>query len=901
MKKLFSKVFLSMVLLLFFFGNGYAQTIKNDAVSTNGQLQVKGLKLCNQYGNPIQLRGMSTHGIHWFESCYNEASLDALANDWDADVLRISLYVQEGGYETDPAGFTAKVAKMINMATDRGMYALVDWHQLTPGDPNFNTDKAKTFFTNIATQFKDYNNIIYDICNEPNGSDVTWPKIKNYAEAIIPVIRAIDADAPILIGTHAWASLGISMGKSAKDIVDNPLTFPNIMYTFHFYAASHKDAYYNELDWASDRLPIFVTEFGSQNYSGEGPNDFVMTQKYLDLLRRKKISWTNWNYSDDFRSGAVWKTGTCASGKWTDANLKEAGKWIKDKILNPADDFPVDPVTPPAVPSDLTAKTISKNQIDISWLDNSNDESSFRIERSADGTSGWTLIANPTTNTTSYSDTGLTPNTAYYYRVRAENSGGNSAYSNTASATTLPDGTAPEAPSILSATAVSKSQINLSWADNANNEDLFKVERSANGTSGWTSVGTTTADVTTYSDTGLTPNTTYYYRVRAENTTGNSAYSNMADATTLKDGTPPGKNIALNKTATASSLETPSFPASSAVDGNNTTRWASTEGVDPQWISIDLGATAKIDRVVLNWEVAHATAYSIEVSDDGTTWTSIYTTSNGDGKIDDLSITGNGRYIRMYGTARGTPYGYSLYEFEVYGTIGDIPPLGENIALHKTATASSLETSNFPASSAVDGNNTTRWASTEGVDPQWISIDLGATAKIDRVVLNWEVAHATAYSIEVSDDGTTWTSIYATSNGDGKIDDLSITGNGRYIRMHGTARGTPYGYSLYEFEVYGTFTNRTLNSIKPLNVSVVKAYPNPFTNTINYTFDLEKRTHITLTLFSLRGVEIDVVIDKTLPAGNHNIKYDGSSLNSGMYIYRMQLGKGKTIYNYLIK
>src|ERR1044072_6413989 len=210
----------------------FAQT----PVAENGQLQVIGLKLCNQYGNPIQLRGMSTHGIQWYGwgSCLTEASLDALAYNWGADILRISLYVQEDGYETDPAGFTAQVNRLVEEATERGMYALIDWHQLDPGDPNANLSRARTFFTAVANAHKDKVNVIYDICNEPNG--VSWNQIKSYANQTIPVTRAIDGNAPIFIGTHGWASFGVSDGRTAQDIVNNPVTFPNIMYTFHFYA-----------------------------------------------------------------------------------------------------------------------------------------------------------------------------------------------------------------------------------------------------------------------------------------------------------------------------------------------------------------------------------------------------------------------------------------------------------------------------------------------------------------------------------------------------------------------------------------------------------------------------------------------------------------------------------------
>ena len=218
-------------------------------VAQNGQLKVCGTKLCNQYNNPIQLRGMSTHGIQWYGwgNCITEASLDALANDWGSDVLRISLYVQEGGYETDKIGFTNQVARMIDEATKRGMYALVDWHQLSPGDPNANLGLAKEFFTAIANRYKNQNNIIYDVANEPNGSGTTWNRIKQYADQIIPVIRNIDPNAVVMVGTHGWATFGVSGQGNLQDVLNNPLRFDNVMYTFHFYAKSHQGAYLKKI------------------------------------------------------------------------------------------------------------------------------------------------------------------------------------------------------------------------------------------------------------------------------------------------------------------------------------------------------------------------------------------------------------------------------------------------------------------------------------------------------------------------------------------------------------------------------------------------------------------------------------------------------------------------------
>lgn len=220
---------------------------------------------------------------------------------------------------------------IVDGANRRGMYAVIDWHMLSPGDPAFNLERAETFFTARAKKYQDSPGVLHEIANEP--SDVSWATVKSYAEKIIPVIRAEHPDAVVLVGTRAWSSFGVSEGSDAKEVVDNPVAASNIMYTFRFYAASHRDEYPAALDRASDRLPVFVSEFGTQDYAGEGADDFGQSQRFLDLMKRKSISWTNWNHSDDNRSGAVFKEGTCDAGNWSGTGvLKEAGVWIRDRI-----------------------------------------------------------------------------------------------------------------------------------------------------------------------------------------------------------------------------------------------------------------------------------------------------------------------------------------------------------------------------------------------------------------------------------------------------------------------------------------------------------------------------------------------------------------------------------------
>jgi hypothetical protein len=324
----------------------------------------------------------------------------------------------------------------------------------------------------------------------------------------------------------------------------------------------------------------------------------------------------------------------------------------------------------------------------------------------------------------------------------------------------------------------------------------------------------------------------------------------------LASGVDAQTNLALNKPVTASA--NPQFPPAEAVDGNAGTRWASAAALDPQWIFVDLGATTSIGKVVLTWETASAKSYQIQTSADAATWTNIYTTTTGPGGTETLNISGSGRYVRMYGTVRNTGYGYSLWEIAIYAPTGTATATaratatstprptatststatataratatattratatsttaatatattrptatpttaaGTNLALNRPCTASSAPQ---PCANAFDSNTTgTRWESTQGVDPQWVFVDLGSSTSINKVVLTWETAAGKSYQIQTSADAATWTSIYTTTTGAGGTETLNITGTGRYVRMYGTLRTTQYGYSLWDFAVYG--------------------------------------------------------------------------------------------------
>lgn len=304
------------------------QPVGKTPVERYGRLKVIGTQLCDQNGNPVQLKGMSTHGLQWYSKCQTREAYQSLAQAWKCAVVRLALYPEEGGYNTDPRKFRDKVETLAGYCEEFGLYCIIDWHVLTPGDPNdaaYST--ADAFFEWASDKFKDKKHIIYEICNEPNGNDVTWDKVKAYADRVIPIIRRNAPSSVVICGTPSWSA-------RLREVAENPLSYPNIMYAYHFYAATHYN--YDNLKDYLDRLPVFVTEWGTCESNGSGKYDLNSCGTWLKILNGdnpggQKVSWTAWNFSDGTGTADNLVPGSGALGNFT--NVKQPyGQYIRDKI-----------------------------------------------------------------------------------------------------------------------------------------------------------------------------------------------------------------------------------------------------------------------------------------------------------------------------------------------------------------------------------------------------------------------------------------------------------------------------------------------------------------------------------------------------------------------------------------
>ena len=294
-------------------------------VSQHGQLSVKNGQLVDKNGKGYQLRGMSTHGLTWFPEFVNESAFKTLRDDWNTNVVRLAMYVDEWGngqcYMGNKSGSLELLEKGVDICIKLDMYVIIDWHVLNPGDPSKYTNEAKSFFETVSKRYAKYPNVIYEICNEPNGGASWSGNIKPYAEKIIPVIRKNAPNSVIIVGTPTWSQ---EIDKPLSD----PLSYKNVMYAFHFYAATHAGLRSNVENCVAQGLPVFVSEFGTCDASGGGANDFNETQKWLSYFDKQGISYCNWSICNKDETCSVLRPGTSANGNWSESNLTENGKWM---------------------------------------------------------------------------------------------------------------------------------------------------------------------------------------------------------------------------------------------------------------------------------------------------------------------------------------------------------------------------------------------------------------------------------------------------------------------------------------------------------------------------------------------------------------------------------------------
>lgn len=296
----------------------------------HGKLSVKGTDIVDENGTMYQLKGVSTHGIAWFPDYVNKDCFQTFRDDWGANLIRLAMYTHEnGGYCTDGDKEYLKglIDDGVNYATELGMYVIVDWHILHDLNPQVNKEEAKKFFQEMSTKYKNYDNVIYEICNEPNGG-TSWADVKSYAEEIIPIIRENAPDAIIIVGTPNWSQ---DVDIAAKD----PITgYDNIMYAAHFYAATHTDSIRNKVQTALDSgLPVFISEFSICDASGNGAIDYGQADKWFELVGANNLSYAGWNISNKDETSSLIKPDCNKTSWWTESELSETGIWLRKTIL----------------------------------------------------------------------------------------------------------------------------------------------------------------------------------------------------------------------------------------------------------------------------------------------------------------------------------------------------------------------------------------------------------------------------------------------------------------------------------------------------------------------------------------------------------------------------------------
>jgi endoglucanase len=286
-----------------------------------GQLQVKGAQLCDQNGNPVTLRGASLGWHNLWPRFYNKNAVKWLIDDWHANVIRAAMGIQiEDNYLENPEFAMKCMTPVIEAAIKNGAYVIIDWHAHT-----MHTMEAKAFFTAMAKKYGKYPNVIYELYNEPIND--SWEDLKVYGKTITDAIRTYDKKNIILMGCPHWDQDIDLVQKSPIEGVSN------MMYTVHFYAATHKDYLRDKLKTAVESgLPVFVSESAGMEASGDGPLNKEEWQKWINLMEELKVSWVNWSVSDKNETCSMLLPRAKTEGNWTDDVIKPYGKMVRNYL-----------------------------------------------------------------------------------------------------------------------------------------------------------------------------------------------------------------------------------------------------------------------------------------------------------------------------------------------------------------------------------------------------------------------------------------------------------------------------------------------------------------------------------------------------------------------------------------
>ena len=372
--------------------------------------------MVDQNGVPTQLRGASTHGMHWFPQYVNQNAFQTLRDDWGINMVRLVCYPRDGGSvgyltggDSTKQQLDTLIQNGVDYATKLGMYALVDWH-VHAYNPNEYLKEAKIFFTKYATMYKDHDNVLYEICNEPTGTN--WysgngKDLYTYCSEVIKTIRAIDPDAIIICGTNTWSQdVDQVAAKPMKD-----LGYKNIMYTFHFYSATHKENLMEKVRLATkDGTPIFVTEFGICSADGNGSYDAENADRWIALLDELNISFACWSYSNCNEKSAYFKSSCSnAGGDWTADDLTTTGKWLintcraheeKENASYPAVSPSAEPTKAPTVTEKPTTEPTKAPTVTVKPTAEPTKAPTVTVKPTAEPTKAPTVTEKPTTEPT---------------------------------------------------------------------------------------------------------------------------------------------------------------------------------------------------------------------------------------------------------------------------------------------------------------------------------------------------------------------------------------------------------------------------------------------------------------------------------------------------------------------